>query len=91
MLNVQMMRGNVEIDRRNGSNHSRYHGYTTGAQMSEAAIGQAKESDGHSVDFLLSHIAVMKPASTASAAATCGTVTLSSVANTGALKRKLCT
>src|SRR5215470_1077496 len=29
MLTVQRMSGNVEVDRRNGSSQSRYHGYTT--------------------------------------------------------------
>ena len=29
MLNVQMMIGSVEVERMNGSNHSKYQGYTT--------------------------------------------------------------
>ena len=41
MLNVQTLMGSVEIDRRNGSSHMRYHGYTTGAHKSDPAIGQA--------------------------------------------------
>src|SRR5947209_14084195 len=48
MLTVQMRIGTVEADRRNGSIHSRYHGYTTGAHKSDAAIGQAKPSGEHS-------------------------------------------
>jgi hypothetical protein len=46
MLTVQMMSGKVEADRRNGSNQSRYHGYTTGAHRNDAAIGHANESEG---------------------------------------------
>jgi hypothetical protein len=44
MLNVQTPMGSVEIDRRNGSSHRRYHGYTTGAHKSDPAIGQANAS-----------------------------------------------
>ena len=47
MLTVQMMIGNAEADRKNGSNQSRYHGYTTGAQKSDAAIGHANASPDH--------------------------------------------
>ena len=45
MLTVQMMIGSVEADRTNGSSQSRYHGYTTGAQRSDAAIGHANASE----------------------------------------------
>src|SRR5258705_13301183 len=83
--------GSVVVDLRNGSTHSRYHGYATGAQKSDAAIGQANASEDPSADFLLIQIAVSKPASTASPATTCGAVTRSSVAKTGSLKRNLCT
>src|ERR1700684_772383 len=89
MLTVQMMIGTVEADRANGSSHRRYHGYTTGAHRSEAAIGQANASGDNSAFFLLSQNAVRKPTSTASAAPNCGAATRSKVANTGSLKRKL--
>ena len=90
MLNVQIMIGSVEVDRMNGSNHSRYQGYTTGAHKSDAAIGQANAEDD-SADLRLIQIAVRKPTIAASPAAIRGAVTLSSSANTGSLKRKLCT
>lgn len=46
MLTVQMIMGTVETDRKNGSNQSRYQGYTTGAHRSDAAMGQANASEG---------------------------------------------
>src|SRR6266446_8668007 len=91
MLTVQMMIGTVEADRRNGSSQRRYHGYTTGAHKSDAAIGQANASEDHSADLLRIQIAVRKPMSTASPTTNCGAATRSSVANTGSLKRKLWT
>jgi hypothetical protein len=91
MLKVQIIIGTVEVDLVNGSSHSRYHGYTTGAHRSDAAIGQANASEDISADFLLIHIAVRKPTSTASPATTCGAIIRSSVAKTGSLKRNLCT
>ena len=95
MLKVQIMIGTVEIDLMNGSIHSMYHGYTTGAHKSDAAIGQANASEGASedasADFLLIQIAVTMPTRTASPATTCGAVTRSSVAKTGSLNRNLCT
>src|SRR5260370_6142725 len=91
MLKVQTMIGTVEIDLRNGSSHSRYHGYTTGAHKSDAAIGQANASEDSSADFLLIQIAVRKPTTTASPATTCGAVTRSTVAKTGSLNRHRCT
>ena len=91
MLKVQTMIGTVEADRRNGSSHSMYHGYTTGAHKSDAAIGQANASEDHAGVLLLIQIAARKPMSAASAAATCGAITRSSLANTGSLNRKLCT
>ena len=91
MLTVQMMMGSVEADRRNGSSPSRYHGYTTGAHKSDAAIGQANASADHAADFLLIQIAVRKPTSTANPTTSCGAATRSSVANTGLLNRKRCT
>jgi hypothetical protein len=55
MLTVQMMRGSVETERKNGSSHSKYHGNTTGAHRREAAIGQANASrDGLSEIELIS-------------------------------------
>src|SRR5207247_10157207 len=87
MLNVQIMIGTVEVDLMNGSSHSKYHGYTTGAQKSDAAIGQANVSADPSADFLLIQIAVRNPTSTANPATTCGAVIRSSIAKTGSLKR----
>src|SRR6266481_1116201 len=91
MLTVQTMIGTVEADRRNGSNQSRYQGYTTGAHRSDAAMGHANASEDHAGALLLNQIAVRKPTSTASPTTSCGTATRSSIANTGSLKRKLCT
>jgi hypothetical protein len=91
MLTVQMTIGTAETDRRKGSIHNRYQGYMTGASKSEVAIGQAKAPDEKSADLVLTQIAVSKPASNASPAATWEFVTRSSIANTGPLKRKLCT
>src|SRR5260370_15182370 len=90
MLTVQMMIGIVEADLRNGSSHRRYQGYTVGAHRSDAAIGQANASGNGSDDMLLSQAAVRNPTSTGSPSAICGT-TRSSCANTGSLKRKVCT
>ena len=89
MLTVQMIIGTVEADLMNGNSQSRYHGYTTGAHKSDAAIGQANASAEHAVDVLLIQIAVRNPTSTASPTTNCGGVTRSSVAKTGSLKRKL--
>ncbi len=89
MLTVQMMIGTVEVDRTNGSSHRRYHGYTTGAHSSEAAIGHANASGDNPGALRLSQMALRTPTSTASPAANCGVATRSSVANTGSLKRKL--
>src|SRR5216684_5857628 len=93
MLTVQMMIGTVEADRANGSSQSKYHGYTTGAHRRDAAMGHANASDDHAADLLglLRQTAVRKPTSTASPTTSCGAATRSSVANTGSLKRKLCT
>ena len=70
MLTVQMIIGTVETDRTKGSSHSMYHGYTTGAHKSDAAMGQANASEDHSADLFLIQIAVRKPTSTASPATT---------------------
>jgi hypothetical protein len=75
MLTVQMMRGIVEADRRKGSSQRRYHGYTTGAQKSDAAMGHANASGDHSGAALLSQVAVANPARTASPASHCGGAT----------------
>ena len=91
MLKVQIIIGTVDVDLMNGSSHSKYHGYTTGAHKSDAAIGQANASKELSADFLLIQIAVTKPTSTASPTTICGAVTRSSVAKAGPLKRNLCT
>src|SRR5215472_7806427 len=91
MLSVQTNNGNVVTERRNGSSHSKYHGYTTGAKKSEEAMGQASASERFVSDFLLVHIAVIRPANTASPATTCGASTCSRFRNTGSLKRNRCT
>src|SRR5216684_5861930 len=75
MLTVQMMSGSVEDDRRNGSSQSRYQGYTTGAQKSDVAIGQANASGEHASEFFLSQAANKKPTRTASPASHCGDTT----------------
>ena len=75
MLTVQSMISNVEADVTNGSSHKRYQGNTTGAHKREAAIGQANASRDHLVVALLSQVAVMSPASTASPATNCGGAT----------------
>src|SRR6266700_5823902 len=61
MLTVQMMISSVQPDIRNGSRQRRYHGNTTGAHKSDAAIGQAKRSGDHSGVALLSQVAVANP------------------------------
>src|SRR6266481_8265395 len=91
MLTVQTIIGSVEPDRRNGRSQSRYHGYTTGAHRSDAAMGHANASADDAGAVLLIQIAARKPTSTASPTTSCGAATRSSVANTGSLKRKLCT
>src|SRR6266567_8210650 len=91
MLTVQKMISSVEADVRNGSSQRRYHGNTTGAYKRDAAIGQENTSGDHSGAALLSQVAVTNPTSTASPASNCGGATRSSAANTGPLKRKVCT
>jgi hypothetical protein len=91
MLTVQMMIGTIEADRANGSSQRRYHGYTTGAHRSDAAIGHANASGDDAGPLLLIQIATRKPTSTASPATSFGDATRSSAAKTGSLKRKLCT
>src|ERR1700692_578911 len=91
MLTVQRMISSVEADIRNGSSQRRYHGNTTGAHTRDAAIGQANMSGDHLRTALLSQIAVTNPTNTASATSNCGGAPGPSAANTGPLKRKLCT
>src|SRR5437588_7775672 len=91
MLTVQKMISSVEADTRNGSSARRYHGNTTGAHKSDAAMGQANWSGDHSGLVRLSQAAVASPANTANAASNCGGASRASVANTGPLKRKVCT
>src|SRR5277367_6595012 len=96
MLTVQIMISSVEADVRNGSSQRRYHGNTTGAHRRDAAMGQANSDQANwSLDNsgarLLSQVAVANPTSTARPASTCGGATRSSAANTGPLKRKVCT
>jgi hypothetical protein len=68
MLTLQTMMRTVEVDVRNGSSESKYHGKTTGAHKRDAAMGHAKRSEDHSDELLLSQIAVTKPARTANTA-----------------------
>src|SRR5579863_9152152 len=93
MLTVQIMISSVEADVRNGSSQSKYHGNTAGAHRRDAAMGQANWSGDHvgAALLILSQVAVTNPTSTASAASNCGGATRSSIANTGPLKRKVCT
>src|ERR1043166_4766664 len=91
MLAVQIKIGTVEAERRNGSSHNKYQGYTTGANKSDAAMGHASAAEDKSADLDLIQIAASKPASNATPAANWGVTTRSKVANTGSLKRKLCT
>src|SRR5690242_2413457 len=89
MLTVQKMISSVEAEVRNGSSQRRYHGKTTGAHKRDAAMGQANISEEDSGAVLLSQVAVTNPTTTANAASNCTGSTLSSVANTGPLKRKV--
>src|ERR1700730_6529477 len=91
MLTVQTMIGSVEVDVRNGSSQRRYHGNTAGAHKRDAAIGQANRFGDHSGAARLSQVAVTNPMSTASPTSNFGGATRSSAANTGPLKRQLCT
>src|SRR6266404_4351539 len=91
MVTVHRMINSVVADVRNGSSQRRYQGNTAGAHTSDAAMGQANASGDHSGAALRSQVAVTNPTSTASPANNCGGATRSSAANTGPLKRKLCT
>src|SRR5215475_10830017 len=91
MLTVQMMIGSVQTDLRNGNSEKRYHGYTTGAHKSDAAIGQANNSGDHSGSLLLSQVAVSNPTSTASPVTIRGGATTLRLANTGSLNWKVST
>src|SRR5271170_7145279 len=97
MLTVQMIISSVEADVRNGSSQRRYHGNTAGAHKREAAIGQENmgqanmSGDDSGAPLLLIQVAVANPTSTASPTSNCGGATRASIANTGPLKRKLCT
>src|SRR6185437_15737268 len=91
MLTVQTRINSVEADLKKGSSQTRYQGNTAGAHKRDAAMGQANASGDLSDAALLSHAAVTNPASIASPASNCGGATRLSVANTGPLKRKLCT
>src|SRR5580700_1443144 len=91
MLTVHIMSGTVEAERTNGKSQKRYQGYTTGAHRSVAAIGHANASEIDAEVFLLNQNAIRMPTSTATPTTSCGLTTRSSVANTGSLKRNLCT
>src|SRR3954466_6142519 len=91
MLTVQKVISSVETEVRNGSSQRRYHGNTTGAHKRDAAIGHANATGDHFGTARLSQHAVTNPATTAIPASNGGGTTRSSAANTGPLKRKLCT
>src|SRR5579863_5923266 len=93
MLTVQIMISSVEADVRNGSSQRRYQGNTTGAHKRDAAMGQANRSGDHwgAARLILCQVAVTNPTSTARPASHCGDATRSSAANTGPLKRNVCT
>src|SRR5580698_1880681 len=91
MLAVQTIMGTVATERANGNSQSRYHGYTTGAHRSDAAMGQAKVSADNARSLLLIQNAVRRPTNTASPTSSCGAATCSSIANIGSLKRNRCT
>src|SRR6185437_5597340 len=91
MLTVQTRINSVEADLKKGSSQTRYQGNTAGAHKRDAAMGQANASGDRSDIAFLSQAAVTNPASTASPASASGGATRLSVANTGPLKRKLCT
>src|ERR1700746_1344269 len=87
MLIVQMMSGTVDTDRANGSSHNRYHGYTTGAHISDAAIVHANACGEYPSCLLRRIAAVINPTNNARPAATRGFTTRSISAKTGSLKR----
>src|SRR6202522_1869837 len=87
MLAVQTIMGTVAPERANASSQSRYHGYTTGAHRSDAAMGHANVSADSARSLLLIQNAVSRPTSTASPTISCGAATCSSIANSGSLKR----
>src|SRR5512133_3202263 len=91
MLELQMMISRVDAVVKNGSSESKYHGNTTGAQKRDAAIGQANCSKDHSGIRFLIHDADASPTTTASPAASFGGAKCTRAANTGPLKRNVCT
>jgi hypothetical protein len=66
MLTVQTIISSVEADVKNGTSQRRYQGNTAGAQIRDAAIGQANLSGEKLGDALLSQAAVASPTSSAS-------------------------
>src|ERR1700723_3453336 len=89
MLIDQTISGTVDIERRNGKSQSKYHGYTTGAHTSDAAMGQAHCSASLDSGLLRNHAAVASPRASATPATICGLTRCWSIPNTGPLKRKL--
>ncbi len=75
MLTVHRAISRVDAEVRNGSNQSRYHGNTTGANKRDAAIGQANRPGEIAEAAFLSQIAVTNPTSTASPASKFGGAT----------------
>ncbi len=64
MLTVQTTIGSVEVELRRAAARADTMDRSTGAQRSDAAMGQANASEDHVSRFLLSHTAVSKPTST---------------------------
>ena len=91
MLTVHTMISHIEGDVKKGTSQRRYHGNTTGAQMSVAAIGQANVAGDNSADALLKYIAVPNPTTNATAASNWGGANRWNNAKMGPLKRKLVT
>src|SRR5258708_12021424 len=81
MLSVQTMIGSVGIDRRNGSSHRRYHGYTTGAHKSDPAIGQAKAPADNARGLTRNQEPIRKTGTNTPPARNEGAATPSSLAN----------
>src|SRR5215469_2451819 len=91
MLAVQTIIGSAEGDRRNGRSQRRYQGNMAGAQKRVAAIGQANASGQDPDDVALSQAAVPNPTSSVKPVSHCEGAKCPSTANTGPLKRKVCT
>src|SRR5215472_14514703 len=83
-----MIRGSVSTATRNGTNQIRYQGYTSGAERSAAAIGQAHASGDARGSRRRAHAATARPTPMANAVAAAGPASDSTPEKTGPLKRK---